>query len=231
MRVTVSDNGCGIAPALLPGVFDLFTQGQRGRDRTQGGLGIGLAIVHGLVRMHGGRVAAHSDGPGQGARFEVTLPLARTPGTEPAPPRGVPGRPGASARPPPGTTVLVVDDNRDAADTLAALLQSQGVQCSIEYGAAAGLQRALRERPRVCILDIGLPEMDGCELARQLRAALEGPLLLVAQSGYGQVHDRAAGLAAGFDYYFVKPVAADTLLAVLADALQPGAAPAALATP
>ncbi|AVR96815.1 hybrid sensor histidine kinase/response regulator [Pseudoduganella armeniaca] len=227
VHVTVSDNGCGIAPALLPGVFDMFTQGQRGRDRTQGGLGIGLAIVHGLVRMHGGRVAAFSDGAGQGARFEVTLPLALPrAGGAALSPHGAAARQGPQEGPPPGTTVLVVDDNRDAADTLAALLHSHGMHCTVEYGAVAALQRAVRERPRVCILDIGLPDMDGIELARQLRQRLDGPLLLLAQSGYGQAHDRAAGLAAGFDHYFVKPVALETLLAVLAQALQPGAAQA-----
>lgn len=227
--MTVSDNGCGIAPALLPGVFDMFTQGQRSRDRTQGGLGIGLAIVHGLVRMHGGRVAAYSDGPGQGARFEVTLPLAQpAAGFLPAAQQGA-AIVAAPALPPPGTTVLVVDDNHDAADTLAALLQSHGVQCGVEYSAEAALRHAVRERPRACILDIGLPEMDGCELARQLRARMAGPLLLIAQSGYGQEQDRAAGLAAGFDHYFVKPVALDALLAVLAQTAQPGPVPAALA--
>ncbi|AXA90904.1 ATP-binding protein [Massilia sp. YMA4] len=231
VRVTVSDNGCGIAPALLPGVFELFTQGQRSRDRTQGGLGIGLAIVHGLVRMHGGRVAAYSDGPGQGARFEVTLPLAPPQANQaPLAAGDAPAAAGHREVLPDGMTVLVVDDNRDAADTLAALLRSHGVHCVVEYGAAAALQRAMRERPRVCILDIGLPDMDGIELARQLRARQDGPLLLVAQSGYGQAHDRAAGLAAGFDHYFVKPVAVGSLLAVLAQALQPGAAPALAAS-
>jgi PAS domain S-box-containing protein len=209
VRLTVSDNGCGIAPTLLPGVFDLFTQGQRGRDRTQGGLGIGLAIVHGLVRMHGGRVRAHSDGPGQGARFDVTLPLSREKAAVPAAPTSSPRQALGSL------TVLVVDDNQDAADTLAALLANAGLRCTVEYASEPALQRALRERPDVCILDIGLPGLDGLELARRLRAGLGDAVLLIAQSGYGQAHDRAAGLAAGFDHYFVKPVAADALFGVL----------------
>jgi PAS domain S-box-containing protein len=211
VRLTVADNGCGIAPTLLPGVFDLFTQGQRGRDRTQGGLGIGLAIVHGLVRMHGGRVCAHSDGPGQGARFDVTLPLSRE--MAPVPTPAVPQPPGAFAYP--GLKVLLVDDNQDAADALAALLASAGLRCAVEYAPEPALQRALRERPDVCILDIGLPGMDGLELARRLRAGLGGAVLLIAQSGYGQAHDRAAGIAAGFDHYFVKPVDTGALFDVL----------------
>ncbi|GGZ05328.1 ATP-binding protein [Pseudoduganella plicata] len=209
IRLAVSDNGCGIAPALLPGVFDLFTQGQRGRDRTQGGLGIGLAIVHGLVRMHGGRVRAHSNGPGQGARFDVTLPLSREKAAVTAAPTSSPRDALASL------AVLVVDDNQDAADTLAALLGSAGLRCAVEYGSEAALQRALRERPDVCVLDIGLPGLDGLELARRLRAGLGDAVLLIAQSGYGQSQDRAAGIAAGFDHYFVKPVEADALFGVL----------------
>ena len=211
VRLAVADNGCGIAPTLLPGVFELFTQGQRGRDRTQGGLGIGLAIVHGLVRMHGGRVRAHSDGPGLGARFEVTLPLSR----EKVPVSAPPVRGSQDALAAPGLTVLLVDDNQDAADALAALLTSGGLRCAVEYAPEPALQRALGERPDVCILDIGLPGMDGLELARRLRAGLGDAVLLIAQSGYGQAHDRAAGIAAGFDHYFVKPVEAAALFDVL----------------
>ncbi|WP_338762903.1 ATP-binding protein [Massilia sp. METH4] len=214
-RLTVSDNGCGIAADLLPHVFGLFTQGERGADRSQGGLGIGLAIVSGLVALHGGTVEASSDGPGTGACFTVTLPAAEL-GEAPAPPR-------RAEVPRAALALLVVDDNRDAADTLAILLRGAGHACSAVYDAEAAL-RAVREAvPDACILDIGLPGMDGYMLAREIRAIAGPDVVLFALSGYGRAEDQAMAAEAGFDRHFVKPVSPEELLGALAVAAQPAA--------
>jgi len=210
VRIAVLDNGNGIEPALLPHIFDLFVQGKRTPDRAQGGLGLGLALVKNIVNMHGGQVAAHSAGPGQGSRFTVELPAA---GQLPQPAASAPATVATTHR---ALRIMLVDDNFDAATTLSALLDAAGhlVQTINDPRDAVGA--ALVNPPDVFILDIGMPLIDGHALARQLRAqpALSGALY-VALTGYGQSSDRESSRQAGFDRHFVKPVDADGLLAAL----------------
>ncbi len=210
--VSVSDDGIGIAPELLPRVFDLFTQGERSADRAQGGLGVGLAVVRSLVELHGGRVAATSHGPGTGSTFTVALPLL--PGQAQVHGRAaLPSEPALPERP---LRILVVDDNPDAALMLSMLLEATGYDVVTENSSLAGLLRAASDLPDVCLLDIGLPEMDGYELARRIRAtpALQG-VTLIAVTGYGQADDRRKAIEAGFDHHLVKPVDSAELSALL----------------
>jgi CheY-like chemotaxis protein len=204
VTICVRDNGPGISPALLPQVFDMFTQADRTLDRAQGGLGIGLTLVKRLVEMHGGSVEARSEGLGQGAEFVVRLPLlaAEEEELQEATVRTVDGH--AHTR---GLRILVVDDNVDAADSIAILLSMEGHQTQTVNNAHDALIAATEFRPDVVLLDIGLPEMDGYEVARRLRSenAIEN-LRLVAVTGYGQPADRARAQAAGFDKHLVKPV-------------------------
>ncbi len=196
--VTVSDNGAGISSALLPRLFDLFVQSDRTLDRAQGGLGIGLAVVKRLVEMHDGRVSAASPGVGRGATFEIRLPVidpARNTSTVSTPAKA------------PRRRVLIVDDNRDAADSLAMLLELDGQEARAVYTAREALEHAASFETDVVLLDIGLPEMDGYEVARRIRALPTGRhVRLVAVTGYGQAEDRQRALAAGFDDHLVKPV-------------------------
>ena len=199
--VVVSDNGIGIEPDVLPYIFELFTQAERTPDRSQGGLGIGLALVKSLVALHGGTVDARSEAPGRGSAFEIRLPrldTARAPAGDDASETG-------AVRVEP-LRVMVVDDNQDAAQMLAMLLEVQGHAVSVEYDGRGALQRARRELPQVMLLDIGLPDTDGYALARQLRAIpeLQGATL-VALTGYGQNEDRRLAEEAGFDHHLVKP--------------------------
>ncbi len=216
VQVRVRDNGQGMEPELLARAFDLFTQGQRSPDRSQGGLGVGLALVRSLVQLHDGSVAAVSGGAGQGSEFTVLLPLHQAAGGGPAAagPQAMVTGGGAGRR------VLVVDDNQDAAAMLALLLQAVGFDVRIEHDAHAALAMARGWAPEVCVLDIGLPGMDGRELARRLRAlpGLE-QALLVAVSGYGQAQDRVDNERAGFDNQFVKPVGAAELIAWIEETL------------
>jgi len=211
--ISVRDNGLGMAPELVASAFELFHQGKRSPDRSQGGLGVGLALVRSLVQLHGGTVSAASDGEGRGSTFTVTLPLLSLPGQAAA--GGAAAVPFASD----ALRVLVVDDNVDAAELAAMLLELLGYQVSVEFGAEAALERARLVQPQVCLLDIGLPGMDGKELARRLRRipGLE-TVRLAAMTGYGQPHDRRASAEAGFDAHFVKPVDAGALAAWLAKA-------------
>ena len=219
--LVVADDGIGIAPALQERVFELFTQSDRSPDRSQGGLGIGLALVRSLAELHGGTVCCRSDGPGTGSRFIVTLPrLADTPAL---PPMQEEGREPAAPAPP--RRVLVVDDNVDAAQMLGMCLQMAGHEVVVEHTPVAALERARGATFEVCILDIGLPEMDGYELARRLRAQPSAAgALLIAVTGYGQDQDRRSTLAAGFDHHLVKPVAVPSLLALVAQARGPDTA-------
>jgi len=208
--IAVGDNGQGIDPQVLPYIFDLFTQAERTPDRSQGGLGIGLALVKSLVALHGGRVAAHSEGANRGSEFVVRLPLLR------AAPAADAGRPPAQEQDGP-VRVLVVDDNADAAQMLATLLEAHGHAVSVEYDGTTGLARALREQPEVMLLDIGLPDMDGHELARRLRASPDtANACLIALTGYGQNEDRERAREAGFDRHMVKPADLSELLHILA---------------
>ena len=217
VELEVADNGIGIAPELQERVFDLFTQADRSPDRSQGGLGIGLALVRSLVELHGGSVACRSAGPGQGSRFIVTLP--RAVGQE-APAPGGDDEPVAapSAR----RRILVVDDNVDAAQMLGMCLEAAGHDVMIEYAPLPALERARLAQPEICVLDIGLPGIDGNELARRLRTHPEtSGATLIALTGYGQEQDRQNAMAAGFDHHLVKPVAAPELLALVAQARRP----------
>lgn len=210
VHVTVSDTGIGMAPDMVRHAFDLFMQAERAPDRAQGGLGLGLALVKSLVELHGGSVACSSAGPGQGSSFSLSLP--RLPGhcRQTADPGDDPGQlPARDLR------ILLVDDNVDAAMTLAMLLESMGHQVLVEHDPYRALETASTGAPDVCILDIGLPGIDGYELARRLRALPgNGPAILIGLSGYGQEADRAQALSAGFDYYLVKPLDMTKLVAI-----------------
>jgi PAS domain S-box-containing protein len=195
----VQDSGVGIAPELLPRIFDLFTQAERSLDRSQGGLGIGLCLVQRLVEMHRGRVEANSS-LGRGSEFVVRLPVGLTPAPSPSPSTEKAQPTGPSLR------VLVVDDNVDAAQSLAVLLNSGGHDVRTAHDGPATLEAALDYRPNVVLLDIGLPGMNGFEVAIRLRQqpAL-GNVVLVAMTGYGQEADRQRSQEAGFDHHLVKP--------------------------
>jgi PAS domain S-box-containing protein len=202
----VRDTGMGIAPEVLPRIFDLFVQERQAIDRAQGGLGLGLTIVRNLVERHGGSVTATSDGPGHGSEFVVRLPLANAALTADA------GRPAARRRgvsaPVPGTSrVLVVDDNQDAADMLAETLRASGYETRVALDGPSALREAEIFAPDIAFLDIGLPVMDGHEVAARLRE-LPGmqDIRLVAVTGYGQESDRVKSRLAGFQHHLVKPV-------------------------
>ena len=215
--IAVCDNGQGIGPQVLPYIFDLFTQAERTPDRSQGGLGIGLALVKSLVALHGGRVAAASPGLNKGSEFSIRLPVLQQ--------MPVPEVQDRDAHPATGPVrVLVVDDNADAAQMLATLLEAHGHEVSVEYDGTTGYARALRERPEVMLLDIGLPDIDGHELARRLRASKEtAGATLVALTGYGQSDDRERAREAGFDRHLVKPADLSELLRILTQVRDPSA--------
>jgi len=201
LRIVVADNGIGMLPEELDRAFEMFVQGERTPDRTQGGLGIGLALVRSLVQLHGGSVRVESAGQGQGSSFIVTLP------------RSADQRAGSSDDSAPAANathqlkVLVVDDNIDAAQVLAMYVSAAGHEVAVEHDPYDALTRAAQFVPDACLLDIGLPGMDGHELARRLRAApATAHALLVAVTGYGQSQDRDASSQAGFDHHLVKPV-------------------------
>jgi signal transduction histidine kinase len=194
--LSVQDNGIGISPEMLPRVFDLFVQSERSLDRSEGGLGIGLSVVRRLIDMHGGEVTAHSDGVGHGSVFEIRLPLVAAP----APRQAIVDAASRNHR-----RVLVVDDNRDAADSLSMLLQVQGHEVQTAYDGEQALQMAPQFDADLVLLDIGLPQMNGFEVARRLRSRGIGARL-VALSGYGQPEDLRRSREAGFDAHLVKPV-------------------------
>jgi PAS domain S-box-containing protein len=207
--VRVRDSGIGIPPDLLQRIFDLFAQADRSLDRSQGGLGIGLTLVKNLVEMHGGSVTAHSNGPGKGSEFVVRLPLspyhdnanalatssAATPADIPCPHR-----------------ILVVDDNRDSAESIALLLKLWGHDVRTAPDGATALETVRAYRPQVVLLDIGLPNVNGYDVAKQLRQEFgRDGLLLIAVTGYGQSEDRRRSAQAGFDHHLVKPVSPEDL--------------------
>jgi len=199
--IRVEDNGVGITPETLASAFDLFTQADRSLDRSQGGLGIGLSLVKGLVEMHGGTVSAKSAGAGRGSIFTMRLPLA---GIERQEPKPVAERPAGSAA---ARRILVVDDNFDAAETMQLMLEKSGHAVAVVHDGLEALDAARGFRPDVVLLDIGLPGMDGFELAAALRALPETSRAhLIAVSGYGQEKDRARSAKAGIDLHLVKPV-------------------------
>jgi CheY-like chemotaxis protein len=194
--IDVRDNGVGIAAAFVPQVFDLFSQSARSIDRSQGGLGLGLAICRQLIELHGGRVSCTSGGEGRGATFTLRLPLVQPRREAAAPEIAIAAQP---------KRVLVVDDNRDAADTLALWLEVHGHATRTVYGAEDALDAVDGFAPDVVLLDLGLPGMDGYEVARRIKRDHRA-MRVVALSGYGQPRDKALSAAAGFDAHAVKPV-------------------------
>lgn len=208
---TVSDEGIGMEPEFTTRAFDLFAQAERSSDRSLGGLGLGLALVKHLVELHGGTAHCSSAGPGKGSTFVVRLPLMLA-------------QPVALARqsevlPPLGDRLklMIVDDNVDAAEALGMLLASCGHEVIVEHESRRALERALQERPDACLLDIGLPDMDGNELARHLRNRPEtANVTLIAVTGYGQETDRQRSARAGFHHHLVKPVVMEQLATLLA---------------
>jgi signal transduction histidine kinase/CheY-like chemotaxis protein len=209
----ITDNGSGMTPELVARVFDLFAQAERSPDRSQGGLGLGLALVKTLVDMHGGTVRAESEGPGKGSTFTVRLPRSVS---EPISGHGSTTGNEETSSSGQRLRVLVVDDNVDAAATLEMLLGASGHQVFTEHTADRAIERARCTSPHAFLLDIGLPDMDGLELARRLRAMPEAAgAVLIAVTGYGQEQDMQNSKAAGFDYHLVKPVDTAKLLTLL----------------
>lgn len=217
VTITIADTGVGISEQLLPHVFESFTQAERSPDRAQGGLGMGLALVKNLVQLHGGVVLARSEGSGRGSEFAVTLPLSEQP---PAGKQDGTGdalvRAGAAA-----LQVAVVDDNQDAAQMIAELLDINGFTTHVRHSSQAALELAGEVDIDVFILDIGLPGMDGCELARRLHSLpASAGSHLIALTGYGQPEDRRRTAEAGFDVHLVKPADFAVLLSVLSGMAQ-----------
>ena len=210
--VSVRDTGAGIPREMLPSVFELFTQIDRHADRAQGGLGIGLTLVKSLVEMHGGTVQANSAGLGKGSEFVVRLPLV--PDRHTADFSAAPEISSSLLKP---RRVLVVDDNRDAAESMGILLKLLGADVHVAYGGAEALEALPAYRPDVVILDIGMPGMDGYEVARRIRQQPEfQKVTLIALTGWGQDEDRRRSHTAGFDYHLIKPADIDALQALLA---------------
>jgi PAS domain S-box-containing protein len=205
--IEIVDNGVGISSELLPHIFQLFVQGDRTLDRSQGGLGVGLAICKQLIEMHRGTVTAHSDGVGRGATFEIRLPLTEGPAEEASGPRVPAGR---------TRRVLIVDDNQDAADSLAVVLRFEGHQATVAYSAQAAIEAVTASQPEFVLLDIGLPNMDGYEVARRIRAS-GASARIIALTGYGQIEDRQRSADAGFAAHLVKPVDIGMLVSLLSN--------------
>ena len=212
--LAVADSGMGITPELMPNVFELFVQGERALDRAQGGMGVGLALVRQLAVMHGGRVAVQSGGAGQGSRFELRLPAIAAPQEAPAAP-AVPSSTGEGDKP----RILLIEDNDDGREMMAMMLEAQGYTVLPAADGPQGLAVAAAQPAAIALIDIGLPGIDGYEVARRLRAdPATCAIRLVALTGYGLEADRQHALAAGFDSHLVKPVDLHRLLEVLEQA-------------
>jgi PAS domain S-box-containing protein len=202
--IRVKDDGMGIPSRFLPQVFDLFTQADRSLDRSQGGLGIGLTLVRRLVELHDGSVEAHSEGPGKGSEFVIHLPVAI--GAESKSEMAEPAA-AADVTPVRGCRILVVDDNVDSAESMATLLELDGHDVRVAHDGLAAVESALAFRPQAVLLDIGLPGLDGYEVARRLRNHNETKdTFLIAMTGYGETEDRVKALTSGFNYHLTKPV-------------------------
>jgi signal transduction histidine kinase/CheY-like chemotaxis protein len=209
--IRVRDNGIGIPAAMLPQLFEMFTQVDPSMRRAQGGLGIGLALAKVLVELHGGTLSGSSDGPGKGAEFMIRLPLSSEPATTIAPAAETPTGTESSAQ------ILIVDDNQDVARSLALLLRHLGHEITIAHDGLAAIETARQSRPDVILLDIGLPDIDGYEVCRSIRASGWGKqMLIVAITGWGQQEDRRRSREAGFDDHLIKPVAPNAIDALLA---------------
>ena len=207
--ISISDNGVGIAPEMLSRIFDLFAQADRSLDRSQGGLGIGLFICKRLIELHGGTITALSEGTGRGAVFKIRLPLLHQAVIEAQPPESI-TTPSAPVQ---GTAkrVLIVDDNVDSATTLSWLLAAQGYTVEVAHDGVTGLKAAHEFKPEILLLDIGLPGINGYELARRLRSEGFASALMIAISGYAHEADKERSRTAGFDRHFAKPVDFDVL--------------------
>ncbi len=208
--IRVADTGVGIAAEMLPRIFDLFIQVEGSLDRSQGGLGIGLTLVQKLVSMHGGTISVSSDGPGQGSEFLIRLPAIDRPSLAPASPPS-PSSPRSASR-----KVLVVDDNADSARGLARFLKLSGHDVAVAHDGPSAIEVACGFSPEVILLDIGLPGMDGYEVASRLRSGGFPSAVIVAVSGYGQDDDRRRSRDCGIDHHLVKPIDHDQLLAMIA---------------
>lgn len=221
VRVSVRDNGRGIPRVELGRIFEPFVQVDRGRDALRGGLGLGLAIVSNLVERHGGTIAVHSDGPERGSTFTVELPTIAhvEKSVEPSLPQASKNRA--------GVRVLVVDDNADIAELLSVALELEGFKTAIAHDARAALDRWRSFAPHAAVLDVGLPELDGYELAKTLRDRYGKNATLIAATGYGEQRHRAKAAAAGFDCHFVKPVSLHDLVRVLDERVVGSASPLA----
>jgi CheY-like chemotaxis protein len=213
VRIAVQDNGIGIAEDNLPRIFGMFTQAAVPPDRAPEGLGIGLSLVSRLLEMHGGRLSAASPGIGLGSTFTVELPVLRTGQAMAAPAAAAPGAPRALAG---GLRVLLVDDNADAMEMMGFLLAEMGHHAITTHEASRIVPLALENKPDVIVLDIGLPGVDGYELARMIKRQPElAAVRLVAHTGYGSPEDRKKAIDAGFDAHLVKPAELDDLEAAL----------------
>jgi CheY-like chemotaxis protein len=209
VAITISDTGVGISQELLPSVFELFVQAQPATERAHGGLGIGLALARRLIEMHGGAIAAHSDGPGKGTAIVITMPVCQADAT----------RPSSSqidvshvAR-----RVVIIDDNKDAAHTMSMLVEQLGGSARIAHDGVSGLAAVQEFQPDTVFLDIGMPGMDGYEACRRIRRQpSERDVVIVAVTGWGQSQDKQRALDAGFDAHLTKPVDPAALARVLA---------------
>jgi CheY-like chemotaxis protein len=215
LMIFVRDNGIGIAPAMLPRIFEMFLQESGTAHRAEGGLGIGLALVRAIVELHGGKIEAKSAGLGRGSEFRIRLPLTAIQRTTQA-------TLDASARQRvPKQRVLIADDNRDAAEILALLLEAAGHEVHCSHSGHEALDLATRERPDVLVLDIGMPGMDGYEVAERVRRqGWAADALLIAVTGWGQERDKQHAAESGFDYHLTKPVDFAHLEALLSKAAQ-----------
>ena len=209
VAITISDTGVGISKDMLPRIFEMFTQGESGTERAHGGLGIGLALARRLAEMHGGQIVAHSEGPGQGSTFTITMPVCHA----------------LQARPSVrqldalhvACRVVIVDDNRDAAKTMSMLVEELGGSTRIAHDAASGLEAVQDYQPDIVFLDIGMPGIDGYEVCRRMRQRLaQKAIVIIAVTGWGQPQDQQRALEAGFDAHLTKPVDTEVLARILA---------------
>jgi CheY-like chemotaxis protein len=213
--ISVRDSGIGIEPAMLTRVFDMFSQATSALDRSEGGLGIGLAIVKGIVELHGGQVEARSAGPGRGSEFVVTLPGSVSSTTE----TGSPSDEASGGTKSRALNVVIADDNRDSAESLKMLLEIEGHAVQAAHDGEQAFLLVERVRPRVVLLDIGMPKLNGYEVAAKIRAQPWGhELTLIALTGWGQSQDRRRASEAGFDHHLTKPVEFDAVLSLLRQA-------------
>ena len=207
--IKITDNGIGILKEDQDAIYELFAQAKRSSDRSQGGLGIGLALVRSMLKLHDGAIACHSDGLGKGSQFTISLPLV-------AAQKKILDKPGQVQPNENSLTIVVVDDNIDAANTIAALLSLEGHEVIVEHDSEKALEIIISTLPRVCILDIGLPKMDGNELAKRIKATpATSSAVLIAVTGYGQEIDKKLAMESGFNHHLVKPVDFEKLQEIL----------------